>query len=76
MIPLLNREQARSLHIKAPWHNNEWTESLMESGLAKFADQTIDVSFDEGIVRRLTFGRNVIVGRVALCSEVLRKDGI
>lgn len=76
MIPLLNTEQTRKLHIKAPWWNNEGTDSLIESVSARFAGQTVDIELTEGMVRRLYFGVNVILGRVAMCSEVLRRHGI
>ena len=76
MIPLLNLEQTRKLHIKAPWWNNEGTDSLIESVLSRYAGQTVDIAMSEGIIRRLYIGQNEIIGRVAMCSEVLRKDGI
>tara|TARA_R110000803_G_scaffold77144_1_gene141988 strand:+ start:79 stop:309 length:231 start_codon:yes stop_codon:yes gene_type:complete len=76
MIPLLDKEQTKKLHIKAPWHSDKCTDALIESGSANFAGQTFDIEFEEDLIRRLTFGHNVILGRVAFCSEVLRKNGI
>lgn len=76
MIPLLNTEQTKKLHIKAPWHSDKCTDSLIESVSARFAGQTVDIELTEGMVRRLYFGVNVILGRVAMCSEVLRRHGI
>ena len=76
MIPhLISESQIRRLRINAPWYNplQSFGDGLIESGSAMFAGQTMDLDMSSNVTRRITFGVNVIVGRVAITSEVLTK---
>tara|TARA_R110000803_G_scaffold27287_1_gene63920 strand:- start:2 stop:238 length:237 start_codon:yes stop_codon:yes gene_type:complete len=75
-IHLTSEQQIRKLKINAPWYNpaQAFGDSLIESGSATFAGQTIDMDMSSNVTRRVTFGVNVILyDRVAITSEVLTK---
>jgi len=67
MIPLLKADEVKKLKL-----DFDGVSSLLESGSARFAGQTVDTLLQSGKIRRITFGVNVILNRVAIVHEILR----
>jgi hypothetical protein len=68
MIPLLKSDEVKKLKLDFDGVN-----SLLESGSARFAGETVDTLLPSGKIRRITFGVNVIFpSRVAIVHEILR----
>ena len=69
MIPLLKSDEVKKLKL-----DFDGVSSLLESGSARFAGQTVDTLLPSGKIRRITFGVNVIFpNRVAIVHEILRQ---
>ena len=68
MIPLLKADEVKKLKL-----DFDGVSSLLESGSARFAGETVDTLLPSGKIRRITFGVNVILGRVAIVHEILRQ---
>ena len=68
MIPLLKSDEVKKLKL-----DFDGVSSLLESGSSRYAGETVDTLLPSGKIRRITFGVNVILGRVAIVHEILRQ---
>ena len=64
--PLIQGDKIKSLKI-----DENGPTGLIKSGSSKYKGETLDILLPNGKIQRVTFGINVILGKVAITTETL-----